>query len=125
MRLPIVPMIITATLLTAAWYFLTRTHTGRRAIDIPRLTRLADIDGIETEVSIAPDGVQYAVVVSGDLWLLNTATGARNQITRTSEAETFPAWTPDGQRITFTRGLDTFAIDAVTGSEQLFRKNAT
>jgi Tol biopolymer transport system component len=80
---------------------------------------------VETEVAIAPDGNQYAVVVSGDLWLLNMSTGGRRQITRTPEAESFPSWTPDGKRITFTRGADTFAIDVQTGAEQVLRKNAT
>jgi Tol biopolymer transport system component len=118
MRLPVVPFIVAATLLAAAWYFFTRTRPDHKTIDVPRLTRLADIDGIETEVAIAPDGNQYAVIVSGDLWLLNMSTGVRRQITQTLDAESFPAWTPDGKRITFTRGPDTFAIDAQTGSKE-------
>ncbi len=125
MRLPVVPFIVAATLLAAAWYFFSATHSDRRTIDVPRLTRLADIDGTETEVAIAPDGLQYAVVVSGDIWLLNIGTGERRQITRTSEPESFPAWTPDGKQITFTRGDNTFAVDAASGSEQLLRQNAT
>src|SRR5438132_14148977 len=125
MRLPVIPFIIAATLLAGAWYFFTRTRPDHKTIDVPRLTRLADIDGIETEVAIAPDGNQYAVIASGDLWLLNMATGAPRQITRTPDAESFPSWTPDGKRITFTRGPDTFVIEASTGSEQLLRRNAT
>jgi len=45
-----------------------------------------------------------------------------------SRKGSFPAWTPDGKRITFHRGPDTFAIDPDdpdTKSEELFRKNAT
>src|ERR1700746_2039795 len=125
MRLPVVPFIIAATLLTAAWYFFTATRTDHKTIDVPRLTRLVDVDGIETEVAIAPDGNQYAIVASGDLWVVNLSTGGRSQIFRTPEAVSFPSWTPDGKRITFTRGPDTFAIDVQTGAEQLLRNNAT
>jgi Tol biopolymer transport system component len=125
MRLRIVPFVIAATLLTAAWYLLTATRADHKTIDVPRLTRLADIDGIETEVAASPDGNRYAVVASGDLWVLNIVTGARYQLTRTPEAESFPAWTPDGKRITFTRGSDTFAVNPDSHSEELVRKNAT
>jgi Tol biopolymer transport system component len=125
MRLPVVPFIIAATLLTAAWYFFTATRTDHKTLDVPRLTRLVDVDGVETEVAIAPDGNQYAVVASGDLWVVNLSTGGRRQIIRTPEAESFPSWTPDGKRITFTRGPDTFAIDVQTGVEQILLKNAT
>jgi Tol biopolymer transport system component len=125
MRLPLVPFIVAATLLATAWYFFTTARPGHKTLDAPRLTRLADIDGVETEVAISPDGNQYAVVVSGDLWLLNISTGGRRQITRTPEAESFPSWIPDGKRVTFTRGRDTFAIDVQTGAEQVARKDAT
>src|SRR5438874_1639920 len=125
MRLPIIPFVVAATLLAGAWYLFTATRPSHKTIDVPKLTRLADIDGIETEVAVAPDGNRFAVVVSGDLWLLDISTGARHQVTQTPETESFPAWTPDGKRITFTRGSDTFAIDPETKSEELFRTNAT
>src|SRR5438128_2359043 len=121
MRLPIVPFVITVTLLAGVWYLFTATRPNRKTLDVPRLTRLADIDGIETEVAVAPDGNRYAVVASGDLWLLNISTGSRRQITKTSQPESFPAWTPDGKGVTFTRGSDTFRIDPDTGTEELFR----
>ena len=123
-RLPIVPFVIAVTLLTAVWYFLIAARSDRKSIDVPRVTRLADIEGIETETAIAPDGNRYAVIVSGHLWLLDVLTGGRRQITHAMEAESFPAWTTDGKRITFTRGSDTFEIDPNSGSEELFRKNA-
>src|SRR5437773_1014720 len=125
MRLPIVPFIIATTLLTAAWYLFTSTRPNHKTLDVPRLTRLADVDGIETEVAVAPDGNRYAVISSGNLWLLNVSTGARQQLTRTPEPPAFPAWAPDSKQITFTRGEDTFAIDPDTGTEKLFIANAT
>src|SRR5262245_61552111 len=108
MRLPIVPFIVAATILMAAVYLFNSSKSSHRLLDVPRLSRLADVDGIETEVAIAPDGNRYAVIVDGDLWLLDMSAGSRQQITRTPEPESFPAWAPDGKRITFTRGSDTF-----------------
>ena len=124
MRLPIIPFVVAASLLAAVWYLFTAIRSDQKTIDVPRLTRLADIDGVETEVSIAPDGNRYAVIASGELWVLNIVTGERKQLTRTPEAESFPAWTPNGKRVTFTRGADTFAMDPDTGAEDLFRSNA-
>ena len=125
MRLPIVPFIVAATLLTAVVYLFTATNPVRRTLDVPRLTRLADVDGVETEVAIAPDGNRYAVIASGELWLLNVSTGDRRQVTHTPEAESFPAWSPDGKRVTFTRGPDTFALNPDSNSVEMFRANAT
>src|ERR1043166_983251 len=111
MRLPIIPIIVAATILTAAVYLFNASKSTRHILDVPRLTRLADIDGTETEVAIAPDGNRYAVIADGDLWLLDTTAGTREQITRTPEPESFPAWAPDGKRLTFTRGGDTFVFN--------------
>ena len=71
MRLPIVPLIVAATILTVAVYLFNSSKSGHRTLDVPRLTRLADIDGTETEVAIAPDGNRYAVISGGDLWILD------------------------------------------------------
>jgi Tol biopolymer transport system component len=125
MRLPIVPLVIAATLLAVVWYLFNTTHSDRRTLDVPRLTRLADVDGVETEVAITSDGNRVAVVADGDLWVLNLTTGARTRVTQTAEAESFPNWTPDGKQITFTRGPNTFRIDPDLRTEQLFRANAT
>jgi Tol biopolymer transport system component len=125
MRLPIIPFVIAVTLLTAVWYLFNSSRPSRRILDVPKLSRLADLDGIETEVAVSLDGQRFAVIVSGDLWLLNLNSGARKQLTRTPESESFPAWTPDGKRITYTRGPNTYAIDPDTASEELFRKAAT
>ena len=126
MRLPIIPFVIAATLLTTVWYFFNATRSEHRSLDVPRLRRLVDIDGIETEVAATPDGDRLAVIASGNLWVLNLLNGTRRQITRSAtEAEAFPNWTPDGKQITFTRGADTYAIDPDTGAEGLFRSNAT
>src|SRR5205814_5978658 len=112
-------------LLIAAFYLFNSGKSGHRILDVPKLTRLADIDGIETEVAIAPDGNRYAVIVDGDLWILDISNGNREQLTKTPEPESFPAWAPDGKQITFTRGPDTFVFNTDTKKEQMFRPDAT
>src|SRR5438046_2588105 len=104
MRLPIIPFVIAVTLLGAVWYLFTTTHTGRRTLDVPRLNRIADIDGIETEVGVSADAKRIAAIVSGDVWVLNLSTNDRKQLTRTGEAESFPNWNPDNKHVTFSRG---------------------
>src|SRR5262245_44160627 len=106
MRLPIVPLVIAATLLAGVWYLFNATRSGRRTIDVPRIRRLMDVEGTETEVAVSPDGNRLAVIASGKLWVLNLQNGDRQQVTRSSEPESFPNWSPDGKRITFTRGAD-------------------
>jgi Tol biopolymer transport system component len=125
MRLPIIPAVVAATLLGAGWYLFNSSRTGQKVLDVPRLSRLADIEGIETEPALSPDGNRCAVIASGDVWLLNIASGDRRRMTQTAEAESFPAWTPDGKQVTFTRGGDTFVIDADSGSEHLLRSKET
>jgi Tol biopolymer transport system component len=125
MKLPIIPAVVTAVLLAAVWYLFNATRSGERSLDVPHLARLADIEGIETEVASSVDGMRYAVVASGNLWLLNTATNQRKQLTQTPQPVSFPAWTPDEKRITFTRGSNTYAFSLSDGKEELLRANAT
>src|SRR5437867_1310627 len=126
MKIPVVPLVIAAALIGAAVYLFNASSPGKQVLGTPRLTRLTDIEGIETEAAIAPDGVRCAVIVAGDLWLLDMNDGSRQQITNTREIESFPSWTPDGQGLAFTRGGDTFVVplDNVH-SPQFFRQNAT
>ena len=60
MRLPVIPFVVAAVLLSAVWYLFNAARSGERTIDVPRITRIADIDGIETEVAITPDGNRVA-----------------------------------------------------------------
>jgi len=112
MKVSILPLSIAVVILGTLVYVLStakarpRTHFGA-----PILTRIGDFEGTESEVSIAPNGKQYAAVVSGNIWLLNIGDGSRKQITATAEPVSFPSWTPDSRRVTFTRGGDTWTVN--------------
>jgi Tol biopolymer transport system component len=127
MRLPIIPFLIAATILGTVVYLFNSTGSARRILDVPRLTRLADIDGVESEISPSPDGARCVVVSDGDLWMLNLSDSTRIRITQTPEAESSADWSPDGRQVTFTRGSDTFVLpaDATPGAGELFKANAT
>jgi len=125
MRLPVIPVLIAGTILAAAVYLFNATGgSDRRVLDVPRITRLADIDGVETEVALSPDGARCAVVADGDLWLLHLTDGTRVRLTQTVEQEYFPAWSPDGDRLTFSRGQDTFVIATKEGTAAEIFKTA-
>src|SRR3954447_15321890 len=51
----------------------------------------------------------------GEIVVLENATGKRRQLTKTSEAETNPRFLPDGQHITFQRGLNLFRFSLARG----------
>lgn len=56
----------------------------------------------------------------GDLFLLDNASGAKRQITKTSDAETAPRFQPDGKHITFTKGGNLYLLSLENGDlEQL------
>src|SRR5688572_27780729 len=105
MKLPIIPIVVaSALLITVLYLFNSLSSEAPLIFGQPGLNRVVDVEGIETEVAIAPDGVRYVVVASGDLWLLNMSSNSLQQLTQTPEAERFPAWNPEGASFAFTRG---------------------
>jgi dipeptidyl aminopeptidase/acylaminoacyl peptidase len=52
---------------------------------------------------------------NGDIYVLDNSTGAVRQVTKTSDAETNPRFTPDGKRISFTRGGNLYLMALDTG----------
>jgi Tol biopolymer transport system component len=126
MRIPIIPLAVAGTLVGVVVYLFNSAASGDRKMTQPRLSVLVDVDGDETEVAVAPDGSRLVAVSSGDLWLVNLADKSRTRLTETREAESFPAWAPDGKRLTFTRGGDTYQSSGPDfSSPQLLRENAT
>src|SRR5688572_10005389 len=129
MKIPWVPLTVAATLVAIVVFLFNSMDSGPKVFGAPSLERLADLEGVETEVSVAPDGSRLVAIASGDLWLFDIAQGSQRRLTQTTDNESFPAWAPDGQRVSFTRGLDTFTLSASTPSEnqepELFKENAT
>jgi Tol biopolymer transport system component len=128
MKVPILPLAIAVAILGAVIYFVGTAKAPARAhFGAPILTRIGEFEGTETEVSIAPDGKQYAAIVSGNVWLLNIGDGSRKQITETPEQESFPSWTPDSRRVTFSRGNDTWAVSVLDSqpAASVLKPNAT
>jgi Tol biopolymer transport system component len=126
MKIPVVPLAVATTLIAVVLYLFNSASSGQLTFGEPRLEKLADLEGTETEVAVAPDGSRLVAIVSGDLWLFNIADGSRKRLTQTDEFERFPAWTPDGKRLTFTKGQDTFVASGNDfSSSQLFKENAT
>ena len=129
MKIPWVPLVVAATLVAIVVFLFNSMDSGLKVFGQPRLESLADLDGNETEVSMAPDGARLVAVASGDLWLFEIPSGSRQQLTQSTEKESFPAWTSDGKRLTFTRGANTFALTPSLGTSpqepELFKENAT
>ncbi len=122
MRVPVIPIAVVTILVGVVAGLVTLIPPAERFLLAPTVTALIDIDGVETDVAIAPDGIHYAVISSGNLWFVNTETPS--QLTETTEVESSPAWTPDGSRITFTRENDTFVIQPESRAEELFMADA-
>ena len=128
MKVPILPLSIAAALLGVVIYWVSTAKGPERShFGAPILTRVGEFDGTETEVSIAPDGKQYATIVSGNVWLLNIADGSRRQVTETDDRESFPSWTPDSHTLTFTRGSDTWTVNTQDpqAAPSVLKSNAT
>jgi len=124
MRIPFTLAAIVALLLAGAIYLFNSPASRDAAFGAPRLTKIGDVDGVETEVAIAPDGRRYAVIASGDLWLIDIVSGSQRRLTQDAGADRFPSWTPDGQKISFTRGADIFTVSLSEGTVQKFKENA-
>jgi Tol biopolymer transport system component len=126
MKIPVVPLVVATTLIAVVLYLFNSASSEHLTFGEPRLEKLADLEGAETEVAVAPDGSRLVAIASGDLWLFNITDGSRKRLTQTTDFESFPAWTPDGKRLTFTKGQDTFVTSGPDFSAiQLLKENAT
>jgi len=73
--------------------------------------------------AISPDGRSCAFVsgreeAGGDLFLLHLSTGRLTQLTRGPAVDLYPAWSPDGRHICFSRfGSDAAAGDRITAED--------
>jgi Tol biopolymer transport system component len=82
--------------------------------------------GLEREPSISPDGNFVAFSWTGpdpgavpDIWIKAVDHDALRRLTETAQAESGPAWSPDGREIAFIRaGAGIFAVSALGGPER-------
>ena len=126
MKIPVIPLTVAGTLIAIVLYLFNLASSEKTVFGEPRFEKLAELAGTETEVAVAPDGTRLVAIASGDLWLFNVSDGSRQRLTQTTEIESFPAWTPDGKRLTFTKGHDTFVVSANDlASSKLLKENAT
>lgn len=115
MRVPVIPVAVLILVSAGGVGLFLMSGPADRTLGPPLTTPLVDVDGIETEVAIAPDGIRFALIASGDLWYVDLAGDVQRRLTETPVAESSPAWTGDGERITFTRGADTLEMRPTGG----------
>jgi Tol biopolymer transport system component len=126
MKVPVIPLTVATILVIGVIFLFKSMSSGHKVFGKPRLEKLVDLDGTETELTVSPDGMRLVAVASGDLWLFNINDGSRRRLTETEVAETSPAWAPDGNRVTFTRGSATYAMSPDRSLDpQLLKENAT
>jgi dipeptidyl aminopeptidase/acylaminoacyl peptidase len=91
------------------------TYTVNR--DGSGLRKLTDeeIRKLPAAGDISKDRRTTAYSQAGDIYLLDNSTGAIRQVTKTSDAETNPRFTPDGKRISFARGGNLYLMSLDTG----------
>jgi Tol biopolymer transport system component len=124
MRLPLIPLAVIVVLIGGGILLFVLSEPPPSHLGAPISASVIDVNGVETEVAIAPDGLRYALIASGDVWFVDLGTGSRTRLTETEEPESAPAWTGDGARITFTRGDDTLGVDPDGGLETLILADA-
>jgi hypothetical protein len=64
----------------------------------------------------SPDGTKIAYNHSGDIWVMDAASGAgKVKLDFGPGLETWPAWSPNGTKMTFIRGFDVWVANAGGG----------
>ena len=89
--------------------------------------RVTDTPGAEEQIAWAPDSRRLAYSSDRDgawhIWLYDFATRTERQLTRGSQNDITPRWSPDGKQLAFERGgRELHVLDVGTGAD---RKVAT
>src|SRR5271154_448115 len=96
-------------------YVVNRDGAGLRKLSDEETKKLRPAFGSQTR-----DRKKLAYAENGDIFIYDASTGAKRQITKTSEAESNPQFTLDEKRVTFLRGGNLYAMSLDSGMlEQL------
>jgi dipeptidyl-peptidase-4 len=114
------------------------TQTSKLLIDVSAL----DAAAVETPAEEGPtdwtnrrarfggmefsaDGKLLMYETGGDLFLIHTATGKWEQLTKTAVTELDAKLSPDGSAVAFRRGWDLYAVDTASHKETRLTKDGT
>ncbi len=62
-------------------------------------------------------------IYAGDLWTASRSGGAPTRLTETPEAESYPRFSPDGERLAFARNGEVYLMPAAGGAEKRLTSN--
>jgi TolB protein len=79
-------------------------------------TGLRSLDRLGLDGTFSPDGKDIAYTRSGELWVLDVASGATRVLTSGADATGVPDWSPDGKRIVFTSLFEVLSVSAKGGT---------
>ena len=86
-------------------YVVNRDGSGLRKLSEEETKALPPLQGSRTK-----DRSKIAYAENGDLFLYDLATSTKRQLTKTSEAESNPAFTSDEKHVTFMRGGNLYSL---------------
>ncbi len=76
-----------------------------------------------TGFALSQDGKMVLIPNAGDLFLVDVASGASRQLTKTPEAEIDAHLSPDGVRVAFVRGGSLVVLEIATGRETIVARS--
>jgi Tol biopolymer transport system component len=126
----------TIIMLSAVVWWLIQQRYRSGIADSSRLLTVTSFPGSEDDPSLSPDGNFVAFSWSGsaeggnkDIWVKSVEGNALRQLTDTPDVfEGWPAWSPDGRHIAFTRSSNgppsVWVISALGGVEHRVREGA-
>jgi len=91
-------------------YVVNRDGSGLRKLSDEETKKLPPAFGSRTR-----DRKRLAYAENGDIFVYDSSTGTKRQITKTSDVETNPQFTPDEKRVTFLRGGNLYVMSLDNG----------